>query len=353
MPPRRRRLRALVLAAGLGTRLRPLSTALPKPLFPVCGLPILGRTLEALAGAGCEAAAINLHYLGAPIRRRFGDSFAGMPLVYSTEPEILGTLGALQPLGDFLQPADLVFLINGDSLCRWPLAQMVRAHLRAGGGRGEPAPLATLLLSRRADTAEFGGGVAVDDAGQVTSLRGDGSQPGDDRLVFAGAHVLSPELLARIRERPAGPADIVRDLYDPLLAAARSTGASPLRAVATDRVWHDLGTPRRYLDGVLDWLRASGRGAWTAPAAKVAASASLRRAVVESGAAIGDGARLERTIVLAGAVVGAGSVVRCSIVGPGAVLPPGSRLDGQLAMPGEAGEPDEPATRLTPLGGAA
>src|SRR5258708_39909304 len=101
-----RRIRALVLAAGLGTRLRPLTEQLPKPLLPVRGVPILGHTLNQLSDFGCEAAAVNLHYLSEPIRQRFGDAHAGMPLVWSEEPEILGTLGALHPLQKFLAPAD-------------------------------------------------------------------------------------------------------------------------------------------------------------------------------------------------------------------------------------------------------
>ena len=100
MPPGR--LRALVLAAGRGKRLRPLTDSTPKPLLPVAGVPILGHTLAQLAAVGCEGVAINLHHLGEAIRRRFGGDFAGMPLTYSEEPQLLGTLGALHPLRDFL-----------------------------------------------------------------------------------------------------------------------------------------------------------------------------------------------------------------------------------------------------------
>ncbi|HEX2644211.1 MAG TPA: sugar phosphate nucleotidyltransferase, partial [Thermoanaerobaculia bacterium] len=121
-----RRVRALVLAAGLGTRLRPLTDATPKPLLPVAGVPILGHTLAQLAAVGCEAVAMNLHYHGDQIRRRFGDDFAGMPITYSEEPVLLGTLGAFDPLRELFAPADLIILINGDSLCRWPLRRMIR-----------------------------------------------------------------------------------------------------------------------------------------------------------------------------------------------------------------------------------
>src|SRR4051812_11891584 len=105
-----RRLRALVLAAGLGTRLRPLTDLVPKPLLPVTGVPLLGYTLAQLAVLGCEEVAINLHYLGEKIRQRFGPSFAGMRITYSEEPVLLGTLGAFGPLREFFAPADQVLL---------------------------------------------------------------------------------------------------------------------------------------------------------------------------------------------------------------------------------------------------
>src|SRR6476659_7929241 len=160
MPPTR--LRALVLAAGLGTRLRPLTDALPKPLLPVAGLPILGHTLAQLAAAGCEAAAINLHHQGEEIRRRFGEAFAGMSLTYSAEPVLLGTLGALHPLRSFFAGCGAILLVNGDSLCRWPFRRLLRQHFR---GRAE-GTAATLLLASRPDPAEFGGGVGVDREGR-------------------------------------------------------------------------------------------------------------------------------------------------------------------------------------------
>ena len=231
----RPRLRALVLAAGRGQRLRPLTATLPKPLLPVSGRPLLAWTLERLRAAGCEAVAINLHHLGSQIRDRFGDRFRGMPLVWSEEPELLGTAGALPPLGAFLEPADRVLVVNGDSLCRWPIEALLAAHARR-------KPSATLLVHRTADPRAFGGGVALEED-TITAFRPGSLAYASARrhLVFAGAQVLEPGLLARI---PEGPGDLVTVLYEPLLAEG-----APLAAVVTERLWHDLGTPRRYLDG--------------------------------------------------------------------------------------------------------
>src|SRR5262245_15471539 len=146
----RPRVRAVVLAAGLGTRLRPLTATLPKPLLPVLGRPLIAWTLDRLAAAGIEATAINLHHCAGAIPDALGDRFAGMPLVYSHEPEILGTLGALHPLRDFVAPADLVVLVNGDSLCRWPFEELIT---RQGSPRCAQPPIATLLVSASADPA--------------------------------------------------------------------------------------------------------------------------------------------------------------------------------------------------------
>jgi mannose-1-phosphate guanylyltransferase len=322
------RIRALVLAAGLGTRLRPLTTLTPKPLLPVRGVPVLGHTLAQLAAAGCEAAAVNLHYLGDKIRDCFGASFAGMPLTWSPEPEVLGTLGALHPLLEFLAPADLVLLVNGDSLCRWPFRALIRRHLA-----GEA--LATLVLTSRPDPAQFGGGVAIDRAGRVLSFRAGvagGGSPGEAvrRFVFAGAHAFSPRILAGLQP---GKADIVGDFYQPRLAAG-ATIASLVDAGS----WHDMGTPQRFLAGSLDWAKADWperlwRRSWISPEASLAAGAKVRHSSIEAGAKVGEGARIERSVLLPGARVGKGCVVRETIVGFGASVPPGTWVERRIVMP--------------------
>ena len=336
------RLRALVLAAGRGERLRPLTDVVPKALLPVAGMPVAGHTLARLAAAGCEAAALNLHHLGGAIRARFGARFAGMPLTYSEEPEPLGTLGALGPLRGFFAAADLVVVVNGDSLCRWPLERLVRRHLASRAA-------ATLLCARRADPREFGGGVAVGADGRVLSFSpappagaaGGKVRPEVQRWVFAGAQVLSPELLARVGP---GAADTVRDLYDPLLAAG-----ARLQAVPTRRRWHDLGTARRFLAAALDGARGGPperwwRRSWVSPDAAVDRGVALARAVVEAAARVEAGARLERAVILPGARVAAGCWLRDVVVGPGAALPPGTRVERRLitaAREGVAPAPDE------------
>lgn len=343
------RLRALVLTAGLGTRLRPLTLHQPKPLLPVCGLPLVSRTLTQLAKLGCELAVLNLHHLPDALPAALGDAHEGMALSYSREPEILGTFGALSPPRAQLEDADAVLLINGDSLCRWPLRALVRRHLRSGAD-------ATLLLHRRAPDARLGGGVGVDGAGRITTLR-DSEPVGETarRHVFAGAHVLSPSLLQRA---PAREADIIAELYLPLLAEGKH-----LASLVMSRRWHDLGTPERYLEAVLDTARGMipkllWRGNHLGVGVEVE-DVELHASVVESGARLEAGTRLEESVVLPGAVVGAGSRLRHVIVGPNVRLPPGTTLERRLVtrvVTGGAARPEETVLGglvYTPLGGAA
>lgn len=345
------RLRALVLAAGRGERLRPLTDVLPKPLLPAAGTEVAGWTLSRLAAAGCEAAALNLHHLGGAIRERFGDSWHGMPLTWSEEPDPLGTLGAVGPLADFLGEADLALIINGDSLCAWPVRALVRRHAASGAA-------ATLLFARRAARDRFGGGVAVA-GGRVVSFgplpappagaagTGAGRAAAGERIhrrVFAGAQVLSPELLRRAAALAAerGACDTVRDLYIPLLAEG-----GHLAAVVTGRRWHDLGTADRYLEAALDCARGSWplrlwRRSWTAPGARVERGAKLRAAAVERGATVERGARVERSLVMPGSRITRGCRLIEAIVGPGVTLPAGTRVERRLVTAAREGVPPAP-----------
>ena len=342
------RFRAVILAAGFGTRLRPLTLSLPKPLLPVTGSPLLAYTLRALEKAGCEEVAINLHYQGEKIASRFGSEFEGMPIRYSREKSIQGTLGGLVPLRSFLEESDLAVVVNGDSLARWPLMKLLRHHQ-------QHAPRATLMVSTRARPAEFGGGIGVTRGGQVTSFKPAPTEPlAEDaekaagatetrRRVFAGAHVFSPALLSSVS---ASPSDLIADLYEPLLAEG-----GRVDAVESNELWFDLGTPRRYLDGVLGWAgRGSwGRRGWQSPEADISPDASVRYAVIEAGVSVRAGARIRRSVILSGSRVGAGSKVTDSVLGVAVDLPPGTVVDKRLVTPARADTP--PSDDASVVGG--
>jgi len=316
------RLRAVVLAAGLGQRLRPLTLSYPKPLLPILGRPLVQLTLARLQEAGCEAVALNLHHLGGEIESALGRSFGSMPLVYSHEEALLGTLGALVPLRRFVCEADYVFLVNGDSLCEWPFEELLRQHL-------EHRPLATLLLARRGDLEEFRGGIGIDEECRVVSMPGGPLEASAaERLVFAGAHVFSGEL---VRDVDAGFADIVTDLYRPLLAAG-----SQLRALPWSGSWDDLGTPRRYLAAIRS--RLPGPRGWVSEAAAVDTDAELSSTAVEDLARVGRRARAIGSLLMRDSRLAPGASIDNVILGPGAYIDVGARVaDAMVTVLGEDG----------------
>ena len=316
----RPRLRALLLTAGFGTRLRPLTYSLPKALLPVGGRTVVGHTLIGLARFGCQGAVLNLHHLPDRIPTHFGRSYAQMALEYSPEPEILGTFGALHGPRSFLADCDAVLLINGDSLCQWPVRKVVAEHLKSGAD-------ATLLLLERAPEKSLGGGIGVTADGRVAQLRDLAAAPGLEpakQRIFAGLHVLSPALLDRVEPRFG---DILTDLYQPLLQAGGT-----IRTLTTRRAWHDLGTPSRYLNAALQVLDRGWRGVRSAvsPLASVDAGARVRHSSIERGVRVGKDAVIDGSVLLEGAAVGDGCRLVRSIVGPGVRVPSGSDVDNRM-----------------------
>lgn len=318
---KRQRLRALVLSAGFGTRLRPLSLFAPKPLLPVCGEPIAGRTLRRLKLVGCELAVLNMHYLASYIPEYFGRSYYGLPLHFSYEEEILGTYGALFAPRDVLAPADAVLMVNGDSLCRWPLKALVKKHFRSGAD-------ATLLLHRRSPDKALGGGISVDDQGRVCQFRDYAGQgQAKSRHIFTGAQIISTRLLDRIENRVG---DIITDLYQPLLEEGRL-----ISSLITGRRWHDLGTPSRYLDANLDWARGFQpsrlwRSNVLSPLAEIRPGTKISRSIIDQDAVVGKGATIQGSLVMEGAIVGEDCRAHHSIIGPGVELAPSSTVEHRM-----------------------
>ncbi|MDE2689219.1 MAG: NDP-sugar synthase [Acidobacteriota bacterium] len=338
-----RRVRALVLCAGRGERLRPLTAAVPKALLPVAGRAVALRTIDLLHRAGCEAA-VNLFHLGDAVRRGLESEAvaAGIELRFEVEPELLGTLGAVVNLRDFLADADDVVLVNGDSLCRWPLREALDRHRRSGAD-------VTLQVGWN---DRVGGGVEVDGRGLVVGLRDLRVGPVRGRKrTFQGLQVLSRRVLERIPPRPSSN-DIVEGLYQPLL---RSGGR--IVGFRCRRPWHDLGTPRRYLEGALDWGRTAGsrkrRRRFVAPGVSVAPGATVEHSVLEPGSRVGEGAVVERSLVMPGARIGSGAQLLEAIVAPGIRVPGHARIDGQLVTPADwgpgAGSRERDGLVFTPL----
>ena len=288
--------RALILAAGLGTRLGALSDERPKPLLPVCDVPLIRYAVALLRGHGIDEIAVNLHHRGELIRAELGDGFH-----YSEERDILGTGGGIVKIGDWLTRGgrDSFVVVNGKIVTDIDLGAALRHHDATGA-------VATLVL-REVPDAEKWGAIYVGDDGRVTRIVGQGA-PGAHACMFTGVHVLSPRLLARL---PAtGESDSIRQAYIPaLLDGERIEG---LRHTG---YWHEHSTPERYLQG--NWNLLGGSVKLTYPPGPLRAIANS--ATVEPGATLGPQV-----------VIGARSRVRASARLDRVVVWPDSVVDGVL-----------------------
>src|ERR687897_2265573 len=168
-------MRAMIMAAGLGTRLRPLTYLMPKPVAPVLNRPIIALIAELLAKHGFTEVVTNLSYLPEQIREVLGDgSGFGLQVTYSEESEPLGTAGGVGKVRDFLSETDSFLIISGDALTDIDLSAMRRAH-EANVERGA---IATLATKRVRDTSQFG--VAItDEAGRIQGFQGK-ADPAED-----------------------------------------------------------------------------------------------------------------------------------------------------------------------------
>lgn len=297
-------MRAMILAAGLGTRLRPLSLEIPKPVIPVLGRPLCGHAMEFLREHGAESFLLNLHHGPEAVREKVtawaADRF---PVRFLFEPKILGTGGGIGNAREYLRGGTFV-TANSDAIARFPLGEAVDRH-RAGGA------LATLVLFP--DRWNRYTPVQVRKDGRIAGF-GSAAPAGEFAGFYTGCLIAEPELLDRI---PGGrPSCIVRDTLVPLIAEG-----APVCAFMTEGTFLDFGSPEDYLRGTLALL--AERDGPAGPRSFV-----HPRASVGDDATVGPGAVVEE-----GASVGAGATVRRAILWPGAVVPPGALVENGILTP--------------------
>lgn len=303
-------MKAVVLAGGEGTRLRPLTLTTPKPLLPIANRPFLEHQLAWLAGHGVDEVVLSIGYRPDAFIEHFGDPgrFGGLTLRYATEPEPLGTAGAIRfaagPAGGWADGrlSERFLVCNGDVLTDLDVTSLVAFHHERGAE-------ATISLTRVDDPSAFGV-VPTDKSGRVLGFvekPAPGTAPTD--WVNAGTYVLEPSVLDLI---PDGRSvSIERETFPAIVGGSGRMYAQPSPAS-----WLDIGTPAKYLQANLDALGA--QTVLAAGDAEIAPTAKIDRAVLGAGARIGDGVSVTCSVVMAGAVVEAGACVADSVVGFGA-----------------------------------
>jgi mannose-1-phosphate guanylyltransferase len=295
---------ALVLAAGLGTRLQPLTFVRAKPAVPVAGIPLIRRILDRLSSLGVQEALLNLHHLPATIARVVGDGRdLGVRVRYSWEqPDVLGNAGGPRLAATLLE-APTFFIVNGDTLTDVDLGQLVRAHRAAGA-------LVTLALTPNRDFLQYGG-VRLDAASRVTGFVSAG--PGaSGSFHFVGVQVVEAAAFTSLRVGEI--ASSVGGLYDRLVAHRPGS----IAGVVSDAAFFDIGTVPDYI----------------ATSQKLAGSDDAR---IRDARDIHPSARVIRSILWDDVSVGADACVEDCIVTDGVRVPAGAHYCRTILMAGSDG----------------
>jgi mannose-1-phosphate guanylyltransferase len=336
-------LQALILAGGEGTRLRPLTSTIPKPVVPLVGRPFIAYMLQWLRGHGVDDVILGCGFMADGVRQVLGDgSQLGIRLRYLEEPRPLGTGGALKFAEELLD--ERFFMLNGDVLTDIDLTAQLRQHARTGAR-------ATLALYPVEDPSAYGlVRLGADDA-VSDFIEKPGLEELDTNLINAGAYILERDVLAGMP--PAGAnVSIEREVFPKLVGRG-------LFGYEAAGYWLDIGTPDRYLKATYDILEgkvstevgrelgdhglalvdgADVEGRVVAPVLLGAGCSVAAQALVGDRSVLGEGvricerARVESSVLLDGVEVGASSTISSSILGPGVTVGEHCHIAGGVVL---------------------
>jgi len=315
-------MRAMILSAGYGTRLWPLTEDRTKPAIPILGKPLVGYVAEYLAGYGCDEIVVNLHHRPESVRRALGDgSDFGVRLHYVEEPEILGTSGGIENARALLDGQTFI-VVNGKIITDIDLNSALETHRRAQA-------IATLVVLPNPSYERFS--IVKASAGM---LQGFGGMPNRNDfvakecpLMFTGIQILEPAIFNYI---PRGAfSHSTTDVYPQAVAAGEKVAVH----VAQGN-WYELSTMQRYLDISLQLLSRTGTDVTIGAGCRISNSAEVTEAILWDNVIVEDGARVSRAIladnvrVPDGAVIRNAAVVRASLVA--GKDPPAKALKGEF-----------------------
>lgn len=318
-------MKGMILAAGVGSRLDPLTRNTPKPMVPIVNRPVSEHVVELLAKHGFDQIMMNLYHLGPQIESHFGDgSKLGVEISYSKEEELLGTAGAVKAVEEFFD--DTFIVIGGDDLSDIDLTRALEYH------KSKKA-VATIALSLVDDPSQYGI-VMTTEKGRITRF----SEKPKGEMIFGnaantGIYLFEPRILELI---PRGAFyDFGRDLF-PLMIDLKE----PFFGLLTSSYWRDIGGLSEYRAAHYDALgrkadlrileTESKRGIWMGNGVDIADTASIEPPVL-----IGNGCRIEagaqvlsNTVVGPGCVIEEGARVKESILWSGAQVQSGTTIEG-------------------------
>jgi mannose-1-phosphate guanylyltransferase/mannose-1-phosphate guanylyltransferase/phosphomannomutase len=330
-------MRAMILAAGLGTRLRPITHAIPKPMAPVLNRPVMEHIVRLLAGHGFAEAIANLHWFPETIESHFGDGSAfGIDLSYSREEQLLGTAGGVRNVAGFL--GDSFLVVAGDALTDIDLAAMREFHESHDG-------LATVATKRVSDTDEYGVVIAGED-GRIQGFQ-EKPDPAEALSDLANTCIymfrseifdfFPPPGTSKAAKSDDAPefADWAMDVFPALLESD-----VPFYSHEIEAYWNDIGNLDELRQGNFDALRGEVKVDPGAPEVGegIRAASALDGVEVEgpamigAGVELGAGARIEGPAIVGdGCRVGPGALLSDSILLAGAEIAPEAMLVGAIA----------------------
>src|ERR1044072_6147978 len=274
-------MKAMILAAGYGERLWPLTADRTKPALPVLGKPLVGYVAEYLAGYGVSEAIVNLHHRPDSVRASLGDGERfGLKLEYVHEPVILGTSGALDNARDFFDDSAFV-LVNGKIITDIDLALAIETHRRTQA-------LATLVLKRNDARERFSVVETCD--GLIQRFGGLPAASGDVPLMFTGIQILEPRIFEYI------PRDIFSHTTTEVYPQAIARGER-IAAHVGEGTWYELSTLRRYLDISLALLKTEGRTFYAGTNSSIVKGAAVKDSIVWNDVVIESDAKVARSII--------------------------------------------------------
>ncbi len=314
-------MKAMILAAGFGTRLFPLTIDRTKPAIPFLGKPLVGYVAEYVASFGFKDVIVNLHHQPDSVRRALGDGKDfGVKIHYTVEePNILGTAGALDNAKELLKDEPFL-IVNGKIISDIDIAAAVDTHKRSGA-------LATMVLKPNVKRERF---TVVETSDGCVTAFGDMAKPLTETqirdteheivapLMFTGIHILDPRVFDYIA--PGVYSDIVPQVYRPALERG-----DPIAAHVTDGNWYELSTIPRYLDISLAMM--DGADVFSGERCSIDPAATIRDSVIWDDVTIADGVNLYRTIIADGVSIPAGehyenaAIVRAAMVRNSAEIP--------------------------------
>ena len=318
-------MRAVVLVGGFGTRLRPLTSDLPKQMLPIVDRPMIEHVVGHLAAHGVEEVVLSLGFLPDAFLDAYPDGrCAGIPLHYAVEPEPLDTAGAIRFAAEDAGIDEAFLVLNGDVLTDLAVDELIGFH-RASGAE------ATVSLTPVDDPSRYGV-VPTDADGRVTGFVEKppaGAAPCN--WINAGTYVFEPSVIDRIE--PGRRVSVEREVF-PAMA-----DEGVLYGLRSEAYWVDTGTPETYLGvqlDLLDGVRGPARSG-VDDAAEIHPGATVRRSVIGPGAVVAEGSRVCDSVVMAGSRIGEGAVVDGSLVGLNATIGPDARVLG-LSVVGHGAE---------------